>query len=614
MTNDSSSLDTNDELHETDLDLILARRRFLKGTASFGASAFVSATNLNVASALADEQPPSAFKPVSASTNDTVVLPEGYEYSVLIRWGDPIYANGPEFDSESLGSAASQAISVGDNNDGMDTFTVGNRTILVFNNEFTNQEIMFGNRANRSPETDDDVNKGKFAHGLTIVEIKETNKGWKIVKDSEFNRRITPNTEFSVVGPAVGSDLIKTTHDPLGRKILGTFNNCGNGKTPWGTYLACEENINGYFSSGLGETFSQNQYEKRYGIAKDGRDWGYKWAQTDNRFDVSIEPNEPNRHGWIVEIDPLGKQKPKKLTALGRFKHENAELVIAPSGHVVVYMGDDERGEFLYKFVSRDKYEVGGANSELLHEGELYAAKFYDDGYGEWISLSDANLAKDETIVYARIAASKIGATTMDRPEWVAVNPYKTEAYVSLTNNKYRGEKLSQPLNMPNPRRKNPYGHILRWTPKNKDHAARDFTWDIFVFAGNPYEHSDLKGGSWNINTDNMFNSPDGLRFDSNGNLCIQTDGNYSNEGDFAGMGNNQMLMGDPTTGKIHRFLVGPRECEITGLTWSPDKKTMFVGIQHPGQKGGSNWPDGENNIPRSAIIAITRNDGKAVG
>ena len=356
MTNDSPSLDTKDEPPETDLDLILARREFLKNTASYGASAFVSATSLNAASALADDQPPTAFKPVSASTNDTVVLPEGYEYSILIRWGDPIYSNGPEFDPETLGSAASQAISVGDNNDGMDTFTVGTRTILVFNNEFTNLEIMFSNRASRSPETNDDVDKGKYAHGLTIVEIKETNKGWKIVKDSEFNRRITPNTEFSVVGPAVGSDLIKTTNDPLGKKILGTFNNCGNGKTPWGTYLACEENINGYFSSSLNEKFTQNRYEKRYGIAKNGQDWGYKWAQTDTRFDVSIEPNEPNRHGWIVEIDPTGERKPKKLTALGRFKHENAELVISTSGRVIVYMGDDERGEFLYKFVSKAKY------------------------------------------------------------------------------------------------------------------------------------------------------------------------------------------------------------------------------------------------------------------
>jgi secreted PhoX family phosphatase len=599
---------------ETDLDLAISRRAFLKDTAIFGTSAFVIATKSFGQTDLDSGRSDLPFIPVATNTEDTVTLPEGYSYGVLTRWGDPIYPNAPEFDSESLGSAFSQKLSVGDNNDGMDTFSVNDRVILVFNNEFTNREIIFANRTTRLPETDDDVNKGKFAHGLTIVEIRETNDGWEIVKDSEFNRRITPDTEFSVVGPANGSDLIKTNQDPLGQEILGTFNNCGNGKTPWGTYLACEENINGYFSSSLGEKFNQNVYEKRYGIANKGEDWGYKWAQTDPRFDVSNEPNEPNRHGWIVEIDPTGKKKSKKLTALGRFKHENAELVIAPSGHVVVYMGDDERGEFLYKFVSKNKYEAGGTNTDLLHEGELYAAKFHDDGSGEWISLKNANFSRDEMVVYARIAASKIGATTMDRPEWVAVNPNKPEAYVSLTNNKYRGEKISQPLNMANPRKKNRYGHILRWTPENKDHAARTFSWDIFVLAGNPSKFTDLNGGSWNMNTDNMFNGPDGLKFDSKGNLWIQTDGDYSNENDFSGMGNNQMLMGDPRTAKIYRFMVGPKECEITGLTWSPDKKTMFVGIQHPGQKGGSNWPDGGSNIPRSAIIAIKRNDGSAIG
>lgn len=613
-SSDDQSRISNEKSPETDLDLILTRRGFLKSTASLGASAFVSATSLNINSALAEDQRRPIFKPVSASTADRVLIPEGYEYSILARWGDPIYSNTPEFDSESRGSASSQATSVGDNNDGMDTFSVGSRTILVFNNEFTNLDILFGNRTNQLPETDDDVDKGKFAHGLTIVEIKETTRGWEIVKDSQFNKRITPNTEISVVGPAAGSELLKTKNDPLGMKILGTFNNCGNGKTPWGTYLACEENINGYFSSSLGEKFTQNLYEQRYGIAKSGKDWGYNWAQTDARFDVSKEPNEPNRHGWIVEIDPMGQKEPKKLTALGRFKHENAELVTTPSGQVVVYMGDDERGEFLYKFVSHNRYRTQGTNTNLLHEGQLYAAKFYDDGSGEWISLSNANMSRDETLVYARIAASKVGATTMDRPEWVAVNPNKPEAYVSLTNNKYRGEKSSQPINMANPRKHNKYGHILRWTPENGDHAAKHFNWDIFVLAGNPYEHSDLDGGSWNINVNNMFNSPDGLRFDSEGNLWIQTDGDYSNEDEFVGMGNNQMLMGDPKTANIYRFLVGPKECEISGLTWSPDKKTMFVGIQHPGQKGGSNWPDGGNNIPRSAIIAIKRKDGRAIG
>ena len=610
----SDNFDAFNPTQETEFDKILSRRGFLKGTASFGASAFVIATGLPTGSALASTRSGLTFKPVSANSRDTITVPEGFNVQVVFRWGDPLHSDAPEFDHATLGSAETQVLAVGDNNDGMDIFTVDGRTVLVLNNEFTNIEIMFGNRQTKSPESDDDVNKGKAAHGLTVVELKEDSEGWRIVKDSAFNRRITPDTECSAVGSAAGSELLKTTQDPSGKKILGTFNNCGNGKTPWGTYLACEENVNGYFSSNLGANFKQNVQEKRYGIAKNGKDWGYKWAQTDTRFDVSIEPHEPNRHGWVLEVDPTGQHIPKKLTALGRFKHENAELVIAANGHVVVYLGDDERGEFLYRFVSRDKYYSDKENTELLHEGELFAAKFHDDGTGEWISLKEAGMKDDESLIFARLAATKVGATTMDRPEWVAVNPFKTEAYVSLTNNKYRGEKASQPLNMANPRKKNPYGHILRWTPQNKDHAARMFTWDIFVLAGNPTIHANLMGGSANVNANNMFNSPDGLRFDSQGNLWIQTDGNYSNEEEFAGMGNNQMLMGNPETGEINRFLVGPKECEITGITWSQDNKTMFVGIQHPGQKGGSHWPEGGKATARSAIIAIKRNDGRIMG
>jgi secreted PhoX family phosphatase len=620
MTKPITTFDNCDEFNarnqnqEPEFDDILARRSFLKGTISFGASAFVLAAGLPTGSTLASTRSGLTFKAVTANSDDNITIPEGFNAQVLVRWADPLHSDTPGFNQETFGSAATQALAVGDNNDGMDTFTVDGRTVLVFNNEFTNIQTMFSNRLTQSPETDDDVNKGKAAHGLTIVELKETNEGWHVVKDSPLNRRITPDTEFFAVGPAAGSDLLKTTRDQSGTKILGTFNNCGNGKTPWGTYLACEENINGYFSSSLGEEFHQSIQEERYGIAKHGKDWGYKWAQTDARFDVSTEPHEPNRHGWVVEIDPSGQHTPRKLTALGRLKHENAELVIAVNGHVVVYLGDDERGEFLYRFVSRDQYHPNKDNAELLHDGELFAAKFHDDGTGEWISLKEAGMPDDEALIFARLAASKVGATTMDRPEWVAVNPSKAEAYVSLTNNKYRGDKASQPLNMANPRKKNPYGHILRWTPQNENHAARTFTWDIFLLAGNPTQHTNLFGGSSNINTDNMFNSPDGLRFDAQGNLWIQTDGDYSNKNDFAGMGNNQMLMGNPETGEIHRFLVGPRECEITGLTWSLDQKTMFVGIQHPGQKGGSHWPDGGNATPRSAIIAIKRDDGGVMG
>ena len=599
---------------DTDFDAVMSRRYFLKGAAALGASAFVMTAGVASNTAMAASKAGFRFKPIAASTADTILLPEGFTSQIVVRWGDPLTSSTPEFNHQTRGTAASQMTAAGDNNDGMDIFDVEGRTVLVINNEYTNRSITFGNRESKLPETDDDVNKGKMAHGLTVVELAERNGQWEVVKDSPYNRRVTPETPFDVVGPVRGSALIKTSRDPAGTEILGTFNNCGNGMTPWGTYLACEENFNGYFSSYEGENFVQTSEQQRYGIAKGGKDWGYKWAQTDDRFDVSKEPNEVHRHGWVVEVDPSGQRKPVKLTALGRFKHENAEVVIADNGRAVVYLGDDERGEFLYRFVSRDTYSPTGDNSRLLHEGELFVAKFHDDGRGEWISLNKAGMATDETLVFARVAASKVGATTMDRPEWVAANPHKAEAYVALTNNKHRGERDSQPLNMANPRAKNPYGHIVRWVPDRGNHAADAFAWDMYVMAGNPMVHDDLMAGSSNITAENMFNSPDGLKFDSAGNLWIQTDGNYSNEKGFAGMGNNQMLMGDPETGEIHRFLVGPRECEITGLTWSLDRKTMFVGVQHPGEKGDSHWPEGGDAVPRSAVIAVKRTDGGVIG
>ena len=613
---DKLSFDEWDETHaperaaDTDFDGVMSRRYFLRGAALLGASAFVVKAGLMPNAAMAASKAGFKFTPIAASTADAITLPEGFTSQVVVRWGDPLTSDTPDFDHATRGSAASQASAVGDNNDGMDLFEVEGRNVLVFNNEYTNRSITFGNRETKLPETDDDVDKGKLAHGLTMVELKEQNGRWVMVKDSPLNRRVTPDTPFEVVGPVRGSRLIQTAADPQGTRILGTFNNCGNGRTPWGTYLACEENFNGYFSSSQGEAFEQNAEQKRYGIANSGKDWGYAWAQTDARFDVTAEPNEPNRHGWVVEVDPAGRKQPVKLTALGRFKHENAEVVIAKNGKVVVYLGDDERGEFLYRFVSRDRYQPDGDNSRLLHEGELFVAKFHDDGRGEWINLKEAGMSPDETLVYARIAGTQVGATTMDRPEWVAANPHKVEAYVALTNNKYRGERESQPVNAANPRIKNPYGHIVRWAPADQDHAADQFEWDMYVMAGNPTLHADAMGGSPNVTADNMFNSPDGLKFDTAGNLWIQTDGNYSNEKGFAGMGNNQMLMGDPQTGEIHRFMVGPKECEITGLTWSVDRKTLFVGIQHPGERGGSHWPEGGDSVPRSAIVAVKRVDG----
>ena len=597
----------------------ISRRGFLSGLLTVGAAGFVTGIATQGVS-IAKAADRFGFKAVDANMLDAITVPEGYKWKVMAKWGDALFDNSIELDENTRGDAKSQALSLGDNNDGMDLFAKEGRNIFVVNNEYVNRSIIFGNRKSGLPETDDDVLKGKMGHGVTVMEIARGDSGWQIIKGSEYNRRITPDTPMEITGPAKGNDLMKTSLDPDGIMAQGTWNNCGNGRTPWGTYLACEENFNGYFSAS-DASFEQKAEQKRYGLSNE--DWGYAWSKIDDRFDMSKEPNECHRAGYVVEIDPFNpNSNPKKRTALGRFKHENAEVVIASNGQIVVYMGDDERGEFIYKYVSNDKFSAAGDNSSLLDDGKLYAAKFNDDLSGEWLELSPEKTGmatQAEICIYTRQAGSKVGATTMDRPEWVASNPNKPELYCALTNNKNRGIKPNAggdetPAAGPNPRPANKYGQIVRWIPEGGDHVSTKFSWDLFVLAGNPNVHKDDNAGSANITPANMFNSPDGISFDSNGFLWIQTDGKYSNEGDFEGMGNNQMLVADTESGEIRRFLVGPKECEVTGATWSADKRTMFVGIQHPGEKGNSHWPDGGNSVPKSAIIAIEREDGGVIG
>lgn len=627
MDRDDLTFDEYDELinpraEETDFDVIvetaLSRRGFLGGVLSFGLGSFLVGTTALTREANAADR--FGFAQVPANTDDTITLPEGFEWQPVVQWGDPLWSDVPEFDDATRGTAASQARAFGDNNDGMSIFTRDGRTVMAINNEYTNRSILWGNRPDNKAADADDIEKGMMAHGVSVFEVARDDAGnWQVVKDSNLNRRITPRTEIDLTGPAAGHDLLKTAADKTGTKTLGTWNNCGNGETPWGTYLTCEENFNGYFSA-ADEAHEVSGELKRYGVSS--KDWGYGWAEVDDRFDVAQNPNEPNRAGYIVEIDPFDPTStPKKRTALGRFKHENAAVVIAPNGKAVVYLGDDERGEFLYKFVSHGVYSATGDNTDLLENGDLFVAKFHDDLRGEWLALTPGatGMSDAEIRIHTRQAASAVGATTMDRPEWVAVNPTKIEAYVALTNNKNRGKKPNAggddtSVNAPNPRDGNKYGQILRWIPDNEDHASNEFEWNLFALAGNPDVHSDAYAGSPNINAGNMFNSPDGMAFDETGLLWIQTDGKYSNEGDFAGMGNNQMLCGDTATGEIRRFMVGPKECEVTGTCWSADRRTMFVGIQHPGEKGDSHFPAGGTSVPRSGVFAIRRTDGGLMG
>ena len=623
----------------TDLEQIigLSRRGFISAGALCGAAMFLGGSLLS-RSVLADgvraaSSPLLGFNSIDAATTDAITLPPGYRASVLISWGQPLQAGGPAFKPDGTGTAAQQEVQLGDNNDGMSLFAFPddpNRALMAINNEYTNYRYLYPHGG--QPTSAEDAHKAQASEGVSVIEIQRTGDRWQFVQGSPFNRRIHGNTPIRLSGPAAGHALLRTQADSTGTRALGTFQNCANGKTPWGTYLTCEENFTDCFgSTDPNQTF--NAAQKRYGVVAASKD--INWHLHDPRFDLAYNPNELNRHGWVVEIDPFDPQStPVKRTALGRFKHENAALAETRDGHAVVYMGDDERGEFIYKFISRDKidHQNPKANRDLLDHGTLYVARFDNGdsqpdrpkGKGQWIELSHgknginagsgfANQA--EVLIHARLAASAVGATRMDRPEWIVVSPKDGQVYCTLTNNVKRGED-GQPVGGPNPREKNVYGQILRWSEQGNDHGAAHFDWDLFVVAGNPAVHPQQpKGGSANITPQNMFNSPDGMGFDDAGRLWILTDGDVSNTGDFAGMGNNQMLCADPNTGEIRRFMVGPVGCEVTGISFAPDQKTLFVGIQHPGENGGSTFPEHlPGGKPRSSVMAISREDGGIVG
>lgn len=617
----------------------VSRRGFLKSGLGLSAAAFLSGSLAACTSdddasvAPSPSSPPAvatpllSFEGIPTSTADDIVVAAGYTATVFAPWGTPLFSTGPgsSWAGDASEGAAEQARQVGDNHDGLHFFplTEGNNDegLLVMNHEYTNVRWLF---ANGQVDSLDDANKDLNAHGVSVIHIRRTAGRWEIVTDSAYNRRITGNTPMLLTGPAAGDTLLQTNADPTGTLVFGTLNNCGNGYTPWGTYLTCEENFNQYFGTLNTLGTARNAAQVRYGLDSNGTE--RKYEQYVPRFDWQLEPNESNRFGWIVEIDPFDpRSTPKKRTALGRIKHENAAYRIGADGTVVVYMGDDQANDYVYKFVADGKYVAGDIrnNANLLDSGKLYVAKFNDGaatgdfmGTGEWILLDKAANAalagfanQAEVLVNTRLAADAVGATKMDRPEWVAVHPKTGEVYVTMTNNS--GRSVTDDAN---PRANNRFGQIVRWREAADDPAATSFEWDLFVLAGNPTVHSDLRAGSSNVTAQNMFNSPDGLGFDKDGRLWIQTDGNYSNSGDFAGQGNNQMLCADPESKEIRRFFVGPKECEVTGLTFTPDSKTLFINIQHPGEGGNSNWPDGGSARPRSATVIITKNDGGVIG
>ena len=616
-----------------------SRRDFLKVGGALSSVMFLGGYSAVVFAdaAVADAATPAAavdavkssllnFKAVAASVDDVVHVPEGYTAKVLISFGDKMFANSPEFKDDRTNSGADMAQLFGENNDGMEFYATTNGDgVLAINNEYFNPNTMYSHKEDM-PKSADETLKAQNACGLSLIGLKKVGEnGMEFDIGSKYNRRVTAHTPMTVSGPAAGHDLLKTAADPEGRIVLGTLNNCSSGKTPWGTYVTCEENFDDFF--GADDEAAITNDMKAYGV-KPASEYG--WEKFDERFNINKTPNEVNRFGYVVEIDPLDPSStPIKRTALGRFKHENVAMILASDGRVVAYSGDDEVGQYIYKFVSKNAYKEGDRahNMSLFDEGTLYVAVFDGGaeplkGTGKWVALTagqngltaDKGFATQGDIaVRTRQAADVVGATKMDRPEWIAIHPHNGTVFCTLTNNPERGKKF--PLNAANPRENNLYGHIIRWAEAGNDHAAETFTWDIFVLAGNPtvHEADNAHAGTANVNKDNTFNSPDGIGFDSAGRIWIQTDGKYSNKDAYANQGNNSMLVGDPATGEIRRFLTGPKSCEITGIAWANDERTMFINVQHPGEANDSTFP-GKGQTPRSSVIMITKNDGGVIG
>jgi hypothetical protein len=634
LVSNTSDNPTIDDLIRT----ALTRRQFLRAGVAGAVAALPGAGLLGgCATGAPKSEPGPGFASVPPSVADRVVVPAGYRAQVLYRWGDPVGspAGVPAFKLDAANTAEEQALQAGMHHDAIEYFPLprdarsSSRGLLAVNHEYTDDGLLHPDGL--GTWNAEKVRKSQAAHGVSIIEVERAGAEWRVVRPSRHARRITAYTPIRLSGPVAGSAYVKTNADAAGTEVLGTLNNCAGGRTPWGTYLTCEENFNGYFGNARTITAAMG----RYGIRRDG--WGYRWHEHDPRFDVSKEPNELNRFGWVVEIDPYDpRSTPVKRTALGRFKHEGAMLTLAADGRVAVYSGDDERFEYIYKFVSRGRYDPSGpaANRDLLDHGTLYVARFGADGKGEWRALrfgdrglthADGFADQAGVLVRARMAADALGATRMDRPEWIAVHPRTKEVYCSLTNNALRGREGQVPVDAANPRASNIYGHIIRWREAGGDPAATRFEWDIFVQAGDPAHPDPAKRGT--VRGDG-FGSPDGLRFDDRGVLWIATDASATvlNRGDYARLGNNQMLAANVATGEIRRFLVGPPNCELTGIAFTPDARTLFVNIQHPGEtpsersdpanpRAFSNWPDFDpQGRPRSATLAITKDDGGVIG
>ncbi|MEV0302011.1 PhoX family protein [Streptomyces prasinus] len=585
------------------------------------------------------------FTPVAPNTADAVTVPEGYDQDVVIRWGEPILRGAPAFDPENQ-TAEAQAGQFGYNVDFLALLPLEGergRQLLVANHEYTDEVLMFRGYDSDNP-TREQVEIGWAAHGLGVVVVEEDRRSGRLtpVTRHHLNRRLTATSEFRLTGPVAGSGLVRTSADPTGRKVLGTLNNCAGGTTPWGTTLHGEENFNQYFANGGRAT------DKRYGIGTGATE--RKWERFDKRFDLAQEPNEAHRFGYVVELDPYDPDSvPRKRTALGRFKHEGATVRLTHDGRPVVYSGDDERFDYLYKFVGSKRMRHGNSRSArehnltLLDEGTLYVARITGDspaieidgtgklpkdgefdGSGQWIPLATATakgavshvdgMTAEEVFVFTRLAGDKAGATKMDRPEDVEPNPVTGKVYVALTNNSNRGVGAHPKADEANPRNANKHGHVLELTERwNRPESTR-FAWSLFLVAGDPQDPATYFAG-FPKDSVSPISCPDNVAFDDHGNLWISTDG--------AALGSHDGLFGVATRGdrrgELKQFLTVPKGAETCGPI--VQDRRVLVAVQHPGEvdgasaeNPGSTWPDGPGTYPRPAVVAVWRTDGRDIG
>ena len=600
MSNHHSTRNPANTDFSTVLEAHLSRRTVLRGSLLAALGSFIPAAGLQAG----NQKPLIGFRPVPVAEGHgpmPAISPD-YEYQVLIPWGEPLQPELGAFDGhpDRRPSAAQQEHQVGIGHDGMTFFPFGQRSdrgLLVVNHEYGWNTHLLGKEA---PATLEELRRSQHAHGLSVVELQMHDGQWSVVRGSAWNRRVHARTPVNFSGPAAGSPWLAPE-----KSARGTLNNCANGQTPWQTYLTCEENFDDYF--GANNAWTASEQQARYGLVAQGQ--GYHWHQLDPRFDLSSEefPREENRFGWVVELDPFNPDSvPVKRTALGRFKHEGAALVEGRDERVVVYMGDDERFNYIYRFVSSDSWRsLRERGLSPLDHGILYVARFDDDGTGRWLPLTlDVPVLEErfesmaELLTFTREAADLVGATPMDRPEWTAIGP-DDSVYCTLTNNDQRTEATAA-----NPRAPNPHGHIIRWRDAD-EHTGETFSWDIFLIADETHADGD----------EATFSSPDGLWIDPDGRVFIATDGKQ-----VKGL-NNQLLVaetGADGTPRLRRLLTGVAGCEVTGIATTPDRRTLFVNIQHPGDgdPARSSFPDapGSQRIPRDCTLAIRRKDGGIAG